>query len=110
MNYTLISSGNPAHPGQSLVIWLTGLGVTPTAPQVSILPAVGNLIPATVFYAGHTSFAGLDQVNVTLPGGNALAPGCSIGGHIEVQLSMKSTISGVQSNTVSLPLVTDSCK
>jgi uncharacterized protein (TIGR03437 family) len=108
-NYALINSGNPAHPGQSFVIWITGLGVAPTAPEVSIMPSTGSPVAATVFYAGHTSFAGLDQVNVTLPGGNALAPGCSIGAHVEVQLSMKSVITGVQSNTVSVPVITDSC-
>ena len=108
-NYSLIGSGNPTHPGQSLVIWVTGLGITPTWPQVLILPNTGNSVTANVFYTGHTSFVGLDQVNITLPNGKTLSPGCTVGAHIEIQLSMKSLITGIQSNTVSLPVVTDSC-
>ncbi len=108
-NYGLIDSINPAHPGQSLVVWVTGLGITLTWPEVLISPSIGSPAAASVFYTGHTSFAGLDQVNVTLPQGNALSPGCSIGAHLEVQLSMKSTVTGIQSNTIALPVITDSC-
>jgi uncharacterized protein (TIGR03437 family) len=108
-NYTLIASGNPARPRQSLVIWVTGLGITPTAPQVT-LSGAGAPVATNVFYSGHTSYAGLDQVNVTLPDGDTLVSGCAIGARVELQLSMRSTLNGYQSNAVSLPIVTDTCK
>ncbi|HTX38605.1 MAG TPA: hypothetical protein VME43_26445 [Bryobacteraceae bacterium] len=108
-NYALIGSGNPAHPGQALVIWATGLGVVPTWPQVSILPNNGNPATANILYTGHTTIPGLDQVNITMPSGASIGSSCSLGVHLEVQLSMKSLTTGIQSNTVPLPVITDSC-
>jgi len=109
-SYALVSSSNPARPNQTIVAWLTGLGVNPTAPKVVVVPAVGAPLSAVVTYSGHTSFAGLDQVNFTLPGGVALMSGCSVGAHLEIQMSMQSVATGAQSNAISLPVLIDSCK
>jgi uncharacterized protein (TIGR03437 family) len=112
--YFPINSLNAARPGQSLVIWVTGLGSNVVSlplseyPVVALLPS-GAAVTVKVFYAGPTTFAGLDQVNITLPGGKALSPGCVVGAHVEIPLSMKSVVTGIQSNTVLLPVVTDSC-
>jgi uncharacterized protein (TIGR03437 family) len=106
----LVMSTNPARPGQGLVIWVTGLGTNPVAPQVTILPPTGNPANATVFYSGHQpSFVGLDQVNFYVPGATELNSPCIVGSHLELQLSMKSTVSPVVSNVISLPVLIDSC-
>ncbi len=77
------SSVVPAAPGQTVIIWGTGLGpvsypdnVVPTAGNVStaVTVTVGGQ-PATVLYSGRSSqFAGVDQINVTLP--NNVPLGC----------------------------------
>jgi uncharacterized protein (TIGR03437 family) len=113
-DYAQISSGNPARPGQTLVIWCTGLGLTPTVPQISLVEAnlsgiTLNSTAGVVLYAGHTSFPGLDQVNFTLPGGSALVSGCTVGSYIELRVSMTSSTTAIQSNPAALPILLDSC-
>jgi uncharacterized protein (TIGR03437 family) len=105
----LIMSTNPARAGRGVVIWLTGLGVSPTAPEVTLLPAAGGSVNAQVFYSGHSSEAGLDQVNFYVPTGAALSSPCVIGSRLELPMSLRSTVSGVQSNVLSLPVIVDSC-
>lgn len=107
--YALILSTNPARTDQGIVVWCTGLGVSPTAPEVTILPAAGPPVNAQVFYSGHTSEPGLDQVNFIVPTGAALSSPCVVGSHLELPISLKSVISGVQSNVLSLPVTVDSC-
>jgi uncharacterized protein (TIGR03437 family) len=108
--YALILSTNPAHAGQGLVIWCTGLGTAATVPLVTVLPPSGSPINAAVFYSGHSTLAGLDQVNFYVPSGSELMNPCVVGSRIEIPLSMKSTTTGVQSNVLSLPVLVDSCK
>ena len=105
----LILSTNPAHTGEGIVIWLTGLGVSATAPQVNLLPFTGSAVSAQVFYSGHTSLAGLDQVNFYVPSGKALATPCIVGSRLELPMSLRSTVSGIQSNVLSLPVLVDAC-
>jgi uncharacterized protein (TIGR03437 family) len=108
-NYDLVNSENPAHPRQALAIWCTGLGTAATTPEIVMSPGTGS-VSAAVLYSGHTSFAGLDQVNFTIPQGSALTTPCSLGSRLEFQqLSMRSTTSGVQSNAVIVPVVVNSC-
>jgi uncharacterized protein (TIGR03437 family) len=106
----LILSTNPARPRQGIAIWCTGLGTLAQAPEVTILPPSGAPINVQVFFSGHTTFAGLDQVNFYVPEGSALGSPCVVGSRYELQLSMRSTISAVQSNVLSLPVLIDSCK
>lgn len=81
-DYSVVTAGNPAHPNETIALFLTGLGavkpsisdgaVGPTDP-LSILPSDAVWIyvagkRATVTYAGLApGLAGLYQVNFTIP-------------------------------------------
>jgi uncharacterized protein (TIGR03437 family) len=84
---TLVNAASPAHHGDIVVVYLTGLGaVTPAVPDGTAATSVtnANLTPAvrianeiaTVGFAGLSSYPGLYQINVTVPpgvfSGNAL--------------------------------------
>lgn len=68
---------HPAHPGQELVLWGTGLGPitsdeTEPPPQEDLhsgVQVVVNNQPATVVYGGRGSSAGVDQINFVIPSG-----------------------------------------
>lgn len=69
---------NSFAPGQTVTFWATGLG--PIAASDAVTPPSGNLPgtnvtaliggqTATVQYAGRSSYAGEDQINITIPSG-----------------------------------------
>lgn len=84
---------SPAHPGQTLVAWLTGLGPIAgadnlPAPAYNFAANGANVqvwvggISITPFYAGRApGLAGVDQINFTLPGN--VPTGCKVGIQIE---------------------------
>jgi len=79
-DYSQVTAAHPAVGGETLIVYLTGLGaVTPavadgagssvSAPSItSILPValIGGK-PATVLYSGLTIYPGLYQLNVVMP-------------------------------------------
>jgi uncharacterized protein (TIGR03437 family) len=76
-SYNPITMINAAHPGDSLILWGTGLGAVTgdeTMPPVEmdlgtgVRVFVGNQ-PATVLYGGRSSSSGLDQINFVVPAG-----------------------------------------
>ena len=81
-NYNPITFINPAQPGETLVLWGTGLGavtgdetVAPT--QVDLNTGVQVFVenqPATVVYGGRGSSPGLDQIDFVVPSG--ISGGC----------------------------------
>jgi uncharacterized protein (TIGR03437 family) len=98
---------SPAKPGQTVILYATGLGAVPggdntastgydygvdgTAVEVIVGGSNGTTIPAS--YAGAVAgFAGLDQVNFTLPA-NVLT-GCAV--------TLQISVSGILSNAVTL--------
>lgn len=68
-----------ANPGDVLELWGTGLG--PVQDDGTLLPVSGEIevdiggVPATVSYHGRSAYAGLDQINVTVPAG---VSGCNV--------------------------------
>jgi uncharacterized protein (TIGR03437 family) len=96
LDYTLVTSDSPAKPGETLVLYLTGLGaVTPPANDgaagpsnppspadetgsigVDVYDSSGADTAATVGFAGLApGFAGLNQINFTVPGSAASGMG-----------------------------------
>lgn len=74
-NYNPITMINPAYPGETLILWGTGLGPVSgdetEPPQevdlgTGVQVQVGNQ-PATVLYGGRGSSPGLDQINFVVP-------------------------------------------
>lgn len=77
-----ITMVNPAHPGDNLILWGTGLGAITgdeTVPPVPVDLQTGVQVfiegqPATVIYGGRSAEPGLDQINFTVPTG--ISGGC----------------------------------
>jgi uncharacterized protein (TIGR03437 family) len=107
-DYPLNQAASPAHPGQIVLLWGTGLGAIAgadnTAPgaagDMTALPVaitVGGL-PAQRLYAGRQSqFAGADNVYFTVPAGVPF--GC--------QDPVAVTAAGVAANTVNIAIAAD---
>jgi len=70
-NYSMVSSSSPAEAGETLVVYLTGLGaVNAQGNAPSAISATIDGIPAAVVYAGTGSPAGGGyQMNVIVPNG-----------------------------------------
>ena len=102
LSYAAITYIHAAHPGDTVVLWGTGLGAISgdeTMPppaggtpldtgDVQIL--VGNQ-PAVVSYSGRTAYSGLDQVNFVVPAG---VTGC--------KTSIAVTVKGITGNVTSM--------
>jgi uncharacterized protein (TIGR03437 family) len=100
----LLTYTNSGMPGQTIVLWTTGLGAdladsdttyttTPHAVNTTVQVYIGG-IPATLLYAGSAGFPGVDQINVTVP---ATVPnGCWI--------SLAVVAGSVVSNIATLPI------
>ncbi len=76
-SFVPITMINAAHPGDTLILWGTGLGAvagdeTEPPNQVDLNTGVQVLVgnrPATVTYGGRGSSPGLDQINFVVPEG-----------------------------------------
>lgn len=84
---SLITPTSAANPGDTIVLWGSGLGASPgdetryPFPQTDLKSTVNVKVyiggqPATVAYAGRSQFPSVDQINVVVPGG---VTGCSVG-------------------------------
>jgi uncharacterized protein (TIGR03437 family) len=90
-DYSLVTPSNPAHAGEVIIVYATGLGkvsppvvsgVAATGPS-SVVPACGSFgfvqstapyLTGSILYAGLTpGFVGLYQLNIQLP--QSLTPG-----------------------------------
>jgi uncharacterized protein (TIGR03437 family) len=102
---TPVSASNPAHPGETVILYGTGFG--PVTPALATgQPSTGNLtvsLPVVtidglptevVFSGGAPGFVGLIQINVVVPGlarTNAADP-------------LVLTVDSVAANPVTLPV------
>jgi uncharacterized protein (TIGR03437 family) len=102
-NYELYPVSSPAKPGDTAVIWGTGLGASPgdtgfAPPQQIDMPNLPLLVyvgtqAATVSYRGRAAFTGEDQINFVIPAG---ITGCYV--PVAVQ------IGNIVSNFVTMPI------
>ena len=103
LSYNVFNYNNSAKPGQSIVLWGSGLGAdtadsdttvtgTPHAVNVPLTIYIGG-IAVTPAYAGSSGYPGLNQINVTIP--STVAPGCGVS---------VAAVSGNVVNIVTLPV------
>jgi uncharacterized protein (TIGR03437 family) len=105
-NYALVNAANPAHPGDAIILYLTGLGHTlpnpnpgeaPPTPaplanpaELSVLLNGTAMDPTLILYAGVTpGFAGLYQIDLMLPMNTAANP------EIRISMAGQSSPAGV---------------
>jgi uncharacterized protein (TIGR03437 family) len=128
----LITSANPAHSGQTLTVWLTGLGAATKDPNTgytesTIRPelwllnspinknsytVIQNVLPSvqtTVLFAGPSNAYGLEQINFTfdlsvIRGGKLC--GTALADDLGLAVRLASSPAGTgYSNTVRMPIV-----
>lgn len=101
---TLYNYNNSAKPGETIVLWGSGLGAdtadsdtvyttTPHAVSVPLQIYIGGVL-ATIGYQGSSGYPGVNQINVTIPG--SVPPGCAV--------AVVAVSGSVVSNTVTLPV------
>jgi uncharacterized protein (TIGR03437 family) len=99
---------SPAHPGQTLIAWGTGLGgyaagdntaspVFDFSKTLNIQAVVGG-VSIPVLYAGRAGYAGEDQINFTLPAN--VPTGCAV--------SLEISVNGVVSAPTTISIAPDS--
>ena len=82
-NFKLVTSASPASPGETVIIYLSGLGaLSPAVPSGAANPTTplssaadpnifiafgGEVATAVPFIGGAPTYAGLNQINVTIP-------------------------------------------
>lgn len=101
----IFTATNSAAPGQTIVLWGSGVGADTSNDDATYPLKQNNLtsIPFTVYiggmsanilYRGRSQYPGVDQVVVTIPAG--VATGCSV--------SLVTVSGNVSSNFVTLPI------
>jgi uncharacterized protein (TIGR03437 family) len=102
LNYNVITMVNPAHPGEDLILWGSGLGAVTgdeTEPPTQVDLGTGAQVfiegqLATVLYGGRGSSPALDQIDFTVP--NGISGGC--------KTSIAVLVKGVTGNVTSIPI------
>jgi uncharacterized protein (TIGR03437 family) len=100
----LITYTNSGTPGQTIVLWTTGLGADPadsdtiytTTPHAVATPLqiyIGGVL-ATIRYQGASGYPGVNQINVVIP--DSVPEGCWI--------ALAAVAGGVVSNIATLPI------
>ena len=104
-NYNLFSKTNSASPGQTIILWGSGVGADTSNDDKTYPLKQNNLnsipvqiyiggLSADILYRGRSQFPGVDQVVVTIP--SAVALGCSV--------SVVAIGGGLVSNSVTIPI------
>jgi uncharacterized protein (TIGR03437 family) len=102
----LLTYTNSGSPGQTIVLWTTGLGAnpadsdttfttTPHSVNTSLQIFIGG-VPATILYQGASGYPAVNQINLTIP--QAVSTGCWV--------PLAAIAGNVVSNVVTLPIAT----
>jgi uncharacterized protein (TIGR03437 family) len=105
VNGNVFGPTNSAAPGQTMVLWGSGIGADPANDDLTYPQKIDNLtnipmqifiggIPANIQYQGRSQYPGLDQYNVTVP--INVTPGCFV--------SVVAQIGNIVSNAVTVPV------
>jgi uncharacterized protein (TIGR03437 family) len=100
--YNPITMANPAHPGDNLILWGTGLGAVTgdeTVPPVAVDLHTGVQVfienqAAVVLYGGRSADPGLDQINFTVPEG--ISGGCKT----SIAVLLKGVVANVTTTSI----------
>ena len=100
----LLTFTNSASPGETIVLWTTGLGADPADSDTVFSPSPHSVstplqvyiggVPATILYQGSAGYPGVDQINLTIP--DSAPSGCWI--------AIAAVAGGVLSNIATLPI------
>jgi len=104
-DYAIITASNAANPNQVIALWGSGVGYDPADDDRLYPQKQNNLInipmqafvggvPATIAYRGRSTFPGVDQVVLTIPG--SAPTGCYV--------SLSIVSGNIVSNSVTIPI------
>ena len=107
-NNALVTATNAANPGQTIVIYGSGVGADANNDDKVYPQNLNNLtgiplqafvggVQATVLYRGRSQFPGVDQINITLPS-SGIPTGCF------VSLAVVSGTTPISSNGATIPV------
>ena len=100
-----------AMPGQTIVLWGSGIGADPSNDDRTYPQTQNNLtniptqifiggVSATVVYAGRSQYPGLDQYDVVIP--TTVTPGCFVSAVVQIGAAAANAI---VSNAVTMPVM-----
>jgi uncharacterized protein (TIGR03437 family) len=100
----LLTYTNSGLPGETIVLWATGLGADPADSDTTITLTPNSVntplqiyiggVPATILYQGASGYPGVNQINLTIP--STVPNGCWV--------SLAAVAGNVVSNIVTLPI------
>ena len=100
----LLSYTNSGSPGETIVLWTTGLGANPADSDTTLTATPHKIntplqiyiggISATILYQGRSAYPGVNQINLTIP--QTVPTGCWV--------SLAAVAGNVVSNVVTLPI------
>jgi uncharacterized protein (TIGR03437 family) len=104
-NNNILTTANSANPGQTIVLWGSGVGADPNDDDKVFPQKQDNLtnipmqayvggVQATIAYRGRSQYPGVDQVVLTIPGN--VPTGCNV--------SVAVVSGNIVSNSVTIPI------
>ncbi|HTS62982.1 MAG TPA: hypothetical protein VMH28_13225 [Candidatus Acidoferrales bacterium] len=101
---SLITYSNSASPGQTIVLWTTGLGADPLDSDTTFTASPHSVsaplhiyiggVEAPILYQGSAGYPGVNQINLTIP--SSAPPGCFV--------ALAAVVGSQIDHTVTLPI------